>query len=280
MRLLKILVLVLVVCAAGALIGMRFGLIPAPAVLTPTPRETESPRPAPADTLPAALPDAQPDTQTPDAQPAAPGAAASVPAEAAAPGEPAAVDYLAAYAPVLADYRGYFNGGRDDADMESDYVESGDSGWYVIKYGTYDVSFLARYGAWIGYSLKDLNGDGVPELLFGTVPTDAEYPEASCIVDLFALVDGAPRRIAASSERIVYKLRSDDLIFYRGSGGAMNVTMALCRFDGAGLTKLREIAMLDGNCTVDGAPVDEATWQRTADEFESAAVDWPRRELG
>ena len=58
--------------------------------------------------------------------------------------------------------------------------------YYTFPYSPYDVSILLRYEKNVGYYLKDLNKDGIPELLIGNLP-NAENPDNTdpCILDLF-----------------------------------------------------------------------------------------------
>ena len=67
-----------------------------------------------------------------------------------------------------------------------------------------------------GYCIKDLNQDGVPELLVSPV-ADAAGGE---IYDLFTCADGEVIHLAASGERDAFYLCTDNTIAEYGSGGA------------------------------------------------------------
>ena len=123
-------------------------------------------------------------------------------------------DWISVYWPVLKTYYDYSIKAYGDS-PSGDITSSGD---YLLSYETVGVSYLARYGGSFGYCLKDLDGNGIPELLVGS--PDSEYYAGKVIYDLFTLRDGAPVRLATSGERTVYKLLSDGSIFYSGSGGA------------------------------------------------------------
>ena len=190
-------------------------------------------------------------------------------------------DFLSAYMPVLQNYLSFFSISSNlrDGELFSDYLTNGDASCYVIKYGTYDVSHLVRYNTRIGYYLKDLNKDGIPEMLIGGITAASDYPPASYIVDLFTLVNGAPRRVIASSERVHYKLRSDNLICYEGSGGAGYNTRGVYRFNGIGLERITEIRMEDTNFYLDNVPISEELFWQKANEFESMVIDFQRTAL-
>lgn len=57
--------------------------------------------------------------------------------------------------------------------------------------------------AW-GYALQDLDGDGAPELLIGN---------GREIFDLYALQDGAPKKLLTGWERNAYVLCEDGTIY-------------------------------------------------------------------
>ena len=70
--------------------------------------------------------------------------------------------------------------------------------------------------AW-GYALQDLDGDGAPELLIGN---------GREIFDLYALQDGAPKKLLTGWERNAYVLCEDGTIYNTASGGAAYTVFA------------------------------------------------------
>ena len=70
--------------------------------------------------------------------------------------------------------------------------------------------------AW-GYALRDLDGDGAPELLIGN---------GREIFDLYALQDGAPKKLLTGWERNAYVLCEDGTIYNTASGGAAYTVFA------------------------------------------------------
>ena len=84
----------------------------------------------------------------------------------------------------------------------------------------------------IGYMLRDVNGDGIPELITGYIgPKDPDRPlEDTVIYDMHTLENGQPKLILASSPRHRYKLCQDNLILNDGSAGATNLYRRLFRY--------------------------------------------------
>lgn len=71
----------------------------------------------------------------------------------------------------------------------------------------------------VGYYFCDLNNDGTPELIMGSVePAYAEWPDIA--YDVYASVDGEIIHLATSWERNRYYLCPDSSLLLTGSGGA------------------------------------------------------------
>lgn len=66
----------------------------------------------------------------------------------------------------------------------------------------------------IGYTIKDLSGDGIPELAVGTLP---EY--GGQINAVYTLVDGKPQFVFEGWYRNSYSYLGEGRFFYYGSGG-------------------------------------------------------------
>ena len=102
------------------------------------------------------------------------------------------------------------------------------------------VGVLAAMENEIGYYLIDLNTDGVPELVIGS----RNEHSGPIIIDLFTVSNGKPKRILASSDRCLYKLREDNRISITGSNGASNTGDYLLSFNGTGITLVKGVEFL------------------------------------
>ena len=157
-------------------------------------------------------------------------------------------DFLGAYEPVLQTYRDYINGVPSSSEIMTEYGDTPLT-YYTFPYEQYGVSLLMRYEPNVGYYLKDLNKDGIPELLIGIVSytNGNSYPDTAVLYDLFTLINGVPVRMLSSSERIVYWLRTDNLIYHEGSGGAAFGIRYVYQFNGTGFDVVDGLVMDNGN---------------------------------
>ena len=84
----------------------------------------------------------------------------------------------------------------------------------------------------VGYYFCDLNGDGTPELIIGSVKLMyAEWPDIA--YDVYASVDGEIIHLATSWERNRYYLCSDNSLLLTGSGGAGLTSWEKMQFEDA-----------------------------------------------
>jgi len=149
------------------------------------------------------------------------------------PADPMAV-YLAAYEPLFEIYRRCYSGeqlpndANEDPLFESFYASSGDMG-----VGTYAWE-LGITVSDVGYTLMDISGDGIPELITGYMgPVNADNRNAdSVIFEMHTLQDGHPKLVLASSARNRYRLYQDNLILQDGSGSARELYRRLYRYNG------------------------------------------------
>ena len=111
-------------------------------------------------------------------------------------------DYIYAYTPVIERYRTAKNaeishfGQANERDV-SEWIISCES---------------------VGYTLLDLDKNGIPELLLAGVGT--EDADAGILFDVYTFHIDRPVRICMSTGRGRYYLLSDNRIYYEGSGGA------------------------------------------------------------
>ena len=121
-------------------------------------------------------------------------------------------DYITAYQGVLSAYR-------------AAYQTGGHSAQYAVSN---NLSVMIAHSPHVGYAFKDLDKDGTPELFIAGLGTD---PLAQSVVyDIYALVNGTPRRLAVSTENDRYYLCTDNSILNSGSEGASHTYAIVYRF--------------------------------------------------
>lgn len=119
--------------------------------------------------------------------------------------EPAYVyvgDFLSAYSSVIEKYRNAKLAGINN--LSDTYI--------------YDVGEWTIYGDHIGYAMKDLNKDGIPELIIANI--GLEYENQYVINDLYTLSNNIPVRLLSSGNRARMFLLTDNRVYMIGSGGA------------------------------------------------------------
>ena len=138
--------------------------------------------------------------------------------------EPAYVyvgDFVSAYEPVLAAYRAAYASGQNG------------NAAYMFEHM---LSEMTAYSSGVGYALKDLDKNGVPELLiFGSGTLDDFARDI--LYDCYTLVNGVPVQLACSQTRSRYSVRTDSSLYQYGSGGASYAINALYRVNGAALAQ-------------------------------------------
>lgn len=140
----------------------------------------------------------------------------------------------------------------DSTDPADAYREILDMFYYKISGGwdsTEDVSYLFYFDytmpatpADAGYTMMDLDGNGVPELLISTV----EAAKEGMIYDLYAIADGSVVHAATGGERYCYYLCEDNTIYHWGSSGASNSREISYTIDpDTGLLSAKETVVFD-----------------------------------
>ena len=129
-----------------------------------------------------------------------------------------AFDYSASYDSVILTYRTAYELGNNNAEHA----------WQN------DISEIIEYSNGVGYTLEDLDRNGVPELLiFGSGSVD-EFAN-QILYGLYTLVDGSPVNVATSQARNRYYLRTDNSIYSEGSGGASHSYFTVWHLNGSSL---------------------------------------------
>lgn len=73
----------------------------------------------------------------------------------------------------------------------------------------------------VGYRIGDISGDGIPELLIGTVKENDDTYYVSEVLAVYTLVDGVPTLAFEGWGRSSYQFAVDGQFVYHGSAGAM-----------------------------------------------------------
>ena len=128
-------------------------------------------------------------------------------------------DYVDAYADVIAAYR-------------EAYQNSDRNAGYAYEHG---VSELIGFSEHVGYALKDLDKDGVPELIVAGMEMGESDFGVNALFDLYTLKEGEPLNLTASWPRNRYYLRTDNTILNEGSGGAGHSLFCVLRKSGDSL---------------------------------------------
>ena len=133
-------------------------------------------------------------------------------------------DFVTAYRNVIDAYRTAYSTGNSQ------------NGQYLWEHG---LSEVAAYSTGVGYALKDLDKNGVPELIVAGMGTD-DFSE-NMAYDIYTLVNGAPANIATSQARSRYYILADNTLLSEGSGGASHTYITLQKVNGSSLEDLEMV---------------------------------------
>lgn len=96
-------------------------------------------------------------------------------------------------------------------------IDLGETGIYEsIAYGG-EADPLTR----IGYTVCDLSGDGIPELVIGNIDRE-EGVKGNTILAVYTCMNGVPTFCFEGADRYKYYMLEDGQFYNLGSGGAMN----------------------------------------------------------
>ena len=127
---------------------------------------------------------------------------------------PAAIyvgDYVNAYGSVIGSYKRAYEAGRVTEQSAA----------------TYGISEMAGYSDHVGYAMKDLNKDGVPELIVAATGTGNNAE--NIIYEIDTISNGTIICLCKSTARDRYYLRTDSIVYNRGSSGAAYATYRLLK---------------------------------------------------
>ncbi len=123
-------------------------------------------------------------------------------------------NFIEAYDSVISAYRDAYSSGQINAG-------------YLIGNG---LSEVAAYSNGVGFALKDLDKNGVPELIIAGMDTD-DFSEGMAN-DIYTLVGGRPVNVVTSGARNRYYLLTDNRVLNEGSGGAAHTFISTWRLRG------------------------------------------------
>ena len=132
----------------------------------------------------------------------------------------------------------------------------------------------------IGYSRRDLDGDGSEELLLGWVGNEFWNLDEGYVFAVYTLVDGQPVLAVEGWERNRYVAGRDGFIYNDGSGGSCNSVYIKYRFDPSAEGYLVPVEGLH-SWPSDDPQAAECLWLHLTDPEDVAAI-WetePRPEL-
>lgn len=135
------------------------------------------------------------------------------------------IDYEAVYAPVLASAADLLS----CENPEDHILGNGETGIREIRYG-----LSAEEALWnVGYMLRDISGDGIPELILA----QAEYHEemnsfGRRILAVYTCIGSNPSLILEGWGRNCYYLLPDGSILNQGSSGAAYSSLGVFRLNG------------------------------------------------
>ena len=159
-------------------------------------------------------------------------------------------DYVTAYQSILNAYRTAYQAGGHTAQ------------YAAIN----DLSVMIAHSSHVGYAFKDLDKDGTPELLIAGLTTD--NTAKSVVYEIYALVNGTPKRMAISTDNDRYYLCTDNMILNSGSEGTAHTYYIVYRYGNDRITPVESYISY-----TTGSPQDGFYYQSGAYSPEPRASD-------
>lgn len=144
-------------------------------------------------------------------------------------------DFLTTYYPIIEAYKTYYytkNGNVVYTSLNEAFAGSSADNAGVGYFATEAINY--------GYYLTDLNSDGIPEFIIGSENENCY----AVIIDMFTIVNGQVKRVIASSDRCIYKLREDSYVSVSGSGGASDSSDFLLGFNGTAMSLVEGVEFI------------------------------------
>ena len=183
------------------------------------------------------------------------------------------VDYEAVYAPILASVADLLSCENPDSHI----LGNGETGIREIRSGLAPEDALWN----VGYVLRDISGDGIPELIFAQVEKqEVKNSFGRRILAVYTCLGENPSLILEGWGRNCYYLLPDESILNQGSSGAAYSSLGLFRLNGT------ELECLDFFFTEDEAGQlvvyhnQDGVWDASYEGSERVELDfWRMREI-
>lgn len=136
----------------------------------------------------------------------------------------------------------------DEIDI-SEYVQVIKDAYRIMKYGDPQPEkyedylspefFYNDYEEYLGYTLCDLNDDGVKELIFGAF--NSPYDEGNHIFGIYTIENGKVKNISLGATRYWWRICKNGKLAYQSSSSAFDYTEAYYQFDGTSIALIESI---------------------------------------
>ena len=141
-------------------------------------------------------------------------------------------DYKEVYKPVLDGFFKLASCGYDLSSEDFDDSVLPQGNMAILEGNGWGSSDNMLWNA--GYTLRDLSGDGIPELVIGSVTDEAYEGYRTMIYALYTCADGQPQFVLEGAYRNAYYLMDDGAIFNQGSASAATSISAIYEFSESG----------------------------------------------
>ncbi|MGM9604046.1 MAG: hypothetical protein ACI3XG_03190 [Faecousia sp.] len=180
-------------------------------------------------------------------------------------------DYEPLYAPILASIFDLLS-----CEIPEEHISgAGETGVWETRIGTEPEDALWK----VGYTLRDLSGDGIPELIIAKVDSQEEtISYGKQILAIYTCIQDSPRLVLEGWERNRYYLLPDGSILNQGSGGAAYSCLGLFQLtpDGAQLNCMDFYFTWEENMQIVTCYNTDGIWDISYEGNERVDVDFQR----
>lgn len=155
------------------------------------------------------------------------------------PASPELTDYSEIYSGIIENAYNIVKASDDEYDPDKN-----EFGLWQATIGFSSQESLSN----IGYSIKDINGDNVPELLIACMEDENN---AKYILELYTIKNGKPVHLIEGSARNSFSLLSDGKVFNLGSNGAGSYSFGVFGFNDSNDFVCEEVYFCDTDYNTD-----------------------------